>query len=365
MEPEAPMATRTLIKHNGDIGEAEVLKNFLLMGATVNSLTGSDYGLDLHVQLPLRPQKYGQLEKSWFLSGRVAHAQVKNMTSGQDPSVSVGRIRGWIAGAEVGTPTFVVILKKDRTLFASPRDLKVILAAWEDSHAVELARDALRETGEEAESQAPKSVMLSEKKIQSFRPQTFPWLLHLWTSYPGVMMRSDVQKWPDADPTDLPKLGTQFITEVLLAWMKSHYADSTPVLSKAKISERAEDDGTCVFEGSESAVGALLIVQTGFRGMYPEESKQSTFSENLGWDVVNQLGLAWRKHQQYPHSNLMTSYATSPHTGRALEEAAQLLKDVMEFHFHCRVTWQGPETAPTAQTGNGTDMNPAQATPSD
>lgn len=42
MELETPMATRTLIKHNGDLGEAEVLKDLLQMGAAVNSLSGVD-----------------------------------------------------------------------------------------------------------------------------------------------------------------------------------------------------------------------------------------------------------------------------------------------------------------------------------
>lgn len=75
MESEAPMATRTLVKHNCDIGEAKVLMDFLLMGAAVNSLTDSDYGLDLHVQVPLSPQEHNQLTSSgscldvWHISG--------------------------------------------------------------------------------------------------------------------------------------------------------------------------------------------------------------------------------------------------------------------------------------------------------
>lgn len=346
MGSEAPMAIRKRLKHSGDIGEVDTLKEFLLMGAVVNSLTGSDYGLDLHIQVPLRPQEYNKLGNSWSLSGRVAHAQVKNMTSGQDPSPAVERVRGWIAGAEVGVPTFLIILKGDRKRFASPRDLKATLAAWEEAHAENLSKDARRTETDETEPKTPKTVTLPEKNTHAFRPQTFPWLLHLWTSYPGVMMKSDVQDWLCLDSQDLLARGHQFIAEVLLAWMKSHHSDTTPVLSKTEIAVRAENDGLCVFEGSDAIAGALAIVQAGFRTMYQEEPESSRKAELFGWDAINHLGMAWRRHQRYPHSNLMTSYSTSPHTGRSLNEAIQLLEDVMEFHRYCASGWQATEDGP-------------------
>lgn len=212
MEAEAPMATRQLIRHNGDIGEVEVVKAFLLMGAAVNSLTGSDYGLDLHIQVPLRPQQYGQLENCWPLSGRVAHAQVKNMTSGQNPSVSVGRLRGWITGSQVGAPTFVIIFKEDRTFYLSPRDLQDALEAWEARHADALAEDG-QDTDDNPEPSAPEKVTLGENQAHQFDPKKFPWLLHLWTSYPSVMMspRFRVQDWPHEDRNELERLGAEFI----------------------------------------------------------------------------------------------------------------------------------------------------------
>lgn len=333
------MAMRLRSKHDGDIGEANVLKDFLLMGAAVNSLTGSDYGLDLHIQVPQRPQVYGRPTKKWPLSGRVAHAQVKNMTSGQDPSPPVGRVRGWIAGAQAGAPTFVVILKGERRLFLSPREIRAALHAWELAHAEDLAQDALR-APDATEQAAPKTVTLTEDFALSFQPETFPWLLHLWTSYSGVMMspRLGVQDWLSADLDDLDQLGTQFIFEVLLAWMKSHYSDTTPVLGMHEITEYDEDDGTWLFERSESVAGAMSIVQTGFRSMHPEYSPAEV--ERRGWEVMSLLGVIWREHGRYPLAELMTSYSTSPHAGGSLDDARRLLSDVLEFYGFCRMRRQ-------------------------
>ncbi|BCW48097.1 hypothetical protein StoSoilB13_04390 [Arthrobacter sp. StoSoilB13] len=101
------------------------------MGASVNSLTSSDYGLDSHVQLPLVPQKFGRLESEWALSGRTAHVQVKNMTKGGSPSVEDSSVEGWVSGSKVGSPTFFFVIKnnKEKT-FYSPRGLARLLAIW-------------------------------------------------------------------------------------------------------------------------------------------------------------------------------------------------------------------------------------------
>lgn len=329
------MAIRLRSKHDGDIGEAEVLKDFLLMGAAVNSLTGSDYGLDLHIQVPLRPLVYQQLATKWELSGRVAHAQIKNMTSGQDPSTSVGRVRGWIAGAMSGTPTFVVILKGNRRLFLSPLQIKAALRDWEKAHAGDMAKDASMKTAA-TDSFAPKTVTLKEESAHEFQPEAFPWLLHLWTSYPGVMMNSQlaVQDWLFTDPNELDEHGTQFIAQVLLAWMKSHYSDTTPVLSSDEIASYDHEDGTWLFERSESVAGARSILQAGFKKMYPECSSEEVERHVQG--VMSMLGLAWLKERRYPLAELMTSYSTSPHSGQSLLDALRLLTDVMGFLGFCR-----------------------------
>ena len=257
------------------------------------------------------------------------------MTSGQNPSPSVGRVRGWIAGAMAGTPTFVVILKGERRLFLSPLQLNEALRNWEKTHAEDLARDALKVV-EDTEPAAPKSITLTEDLVREFQPETFPWLLHLWTSYPGVMMnsKSAVQDWLFEDPAELDERGMQFIAEVLLAWMTSHYSDTTPVLSSDEIAKRDQQDGTWLFDLSESGIGALSIVQTGFRAMNPESSQEEV--ERRGFGVMSLLGLAWQKGRRYPLAELMTSYSTSPHAGRSLADARRLLNEVMEFHRFCR-----------------------------
>lgn len=353
------MATRQLTKHNGDIGEVNIVKDFLLMGAAVNSLTGSDYGLDLHIQVPLRPQEYKNLKESWPLSGRIAHAQVKNMTSGQNPPVAVGRLRGWIAGSQVGSPTFVIILKTTNTIYLSPRDLMAVLKNWEVKHAVALAEDARRDPIDDSKPKAPGTVTLGEKRGHEFEPASFPWLLHLWTKYPGVMMNHDlkVQDWLDEDELkELERLGARVIFHVLLAWMKSHYSDTTPALGMDKIAEYEKDDGTWLFEGSECSAGALKIVQAGFRALYPDESHGKV--EERGWEVMSQLGIAWLNQKRYPLADLMTSYSISPHAGQSLDDAVRLLADIMEFNRLCRAPLVPVETE-SDEGSAGPDPKPA------
>ncbi|MEE2571087.1 hypothetical protein V1638_17085 [Pseudarthrobacter sp. J64] len=161
-----------MTQHNGAMGEAEALKDFLQMGASVNSLTSSDYGLDLHLQLPLVPQKFGRLESEWALSGRTAHVQVKNMTKGGSPSVEDSSVEGWVSGSKVGSPTFVFVIKnnKEKT-FYSPRDLARLLAIWKGRNAEKRAK------GEKE----IESVTLTVDAGRTFDVDLLPTLLHLWT----------------------------------------------------------------------------------------------------------------------------------------------------------------------------------------
>lgn len=69
------------------------------------------------------------------------------------------------------------------------------------------------------------SVTLSLLKARQYRSQEFFWLLHLWTKYPGVMFRSSIEEWAALGRDELYQWAYQFTFEVVLAWMKSHFAD--------------------------------------------------------------------------------------------------------------------------------------------
>lgn len=109
------MAKRTKNHYLGDVGEASVIRRMLDTGASLNSLSASDYGWDLHIHLPcepfLVPLDRTCIKDSWPMSGRTAHIQVKNWVS--DPTVVIGTLRGWVSSGASGIPTFVVIPRSD------------------------------------------------------------------------------------------------------------------------------------------------------------------------------------------------------------------------------------------------------------
>jgi hypothetical protein len=346
MKLEYSMATRTRTNLNGDVGEAEVLKDFLQMGASVNSLTGADNGLDLHVQVPLEPQEYGKLKEAWPLSGRVSHVQVKNMTSLQNPSVPPERIRGWIAGSEVGVPTFVIVLKGGRRLFMSPRDLRTVLTTWETKHAEGLMQDEENEAaqprgqfaeGDDVKPKVPDKVTLSGTSQHPFEPKTFPWLLHLWTRYSGVMMRTDVEDWLYLDDETLTRSGHQLISEVVLAWMKSHYSDVPLRHDSANSGMTA---GQYLLAQTDALPGVLPIALSGYRAMYGGAENAPETLQTMAIEALEILGAAVETcGYRWPEARLMTSYATSTDPEMSMREASQLVHEIMTFHYNCRVAW--------------------------
>lgn len=109
------VAKRMKSHYLGQVGETAVIRRMLDTGSSINSLSASDYGWDLHIHLPLEPfavpRERALIKKSWIMSGRTAHIQVKNWAS--TPEVNVGTLRGWVSGGASGTPTFVVIPSSD------------------------------------------------------------------------------------------------------------------------------------------------------------------------------------------------------------------------------------------------------------
>jgi len=78
------MAKRTYAQLKGDQGELEAATLLLDTGGAINNLTSSDYGWDLHLQLPDDPFVWSsavwQHRSGWLLSARTVHVQVKNAT---------------------------------------------------------------------------------------------------------------------------------------------------------------------------------------------------------------------------------------------------------------------------------------------
>jgi hypothetical protein len=144
------------------------------MGASVNSLTASDYGWDLHLHVPEEEMYFSPTappEDSWVLSGRTAHVQVKRRSGSSSwPSLATETVRGWLTGTSTGTPTFVFIVddtdpKVTKFRFSTPRELDL----WLDHY------------------ESMSSGTLGNKWTLPYKRHVFPRLLQLWVRYPHVM----------------------------------------------------------------------------------------------------------------------------------------------------------------------------------
>lgn len=193
MTGERSMATRTIQHYSGDVGEVEVLKELLLLGAAVNGLTASDYGWDLHVHAPSDvmdlDESIAPLPRTWGLSGRTAHVQVKRSAKNSPPRVSVGTARGWLTGTRAGTPTFLLLVSGGRTKssepqvrYATPNDISSWLQTAEKKH------------GSRVDSG---TYTFGSRQAKPFDRRRFAAELQLWTRYPNVMLHPDL---PDIVP---------------------------------------------------------------------------------------------------------------------------------------------------------------------
>lgn len=119
------MATMNKGLRNGHVGEANVFLKLCEWGCSANYLTQSDFGLDIHVQIPLlsvrdplflvdgdKPTKDG-----WELDNKFAHLQVKFREDGiwYPDEKDQEHIAGWVSASESGIPTFVALVQEDRT----------------------------------------------------------------------------------------------------------------------------------------------------------------------------------------------------------------------------------------------------------
>jgi len=101
----------------GAIGELRTIETLLSFGMSVNSLNGSDFGLDVHAQLPAgadflegSPEaEPGQPEPVWEMSNRTVHFQVKSLNAGKKLQLPLATLANWVSASRVGNPTFLVV----------------------------------------------------------------------------------------------------------------------------------------------------------------------------------------------------------------------------------------------------------------
>lgn len=198
------MALRNSNNVKGDLGEIEVSKKLLEHGLAINSLAASDTGWDLHCHVPktlIMNASTVEAKRSWPMSGRSAHIQVKNSSAGR---LNVGTVRGWLSGTASGVPTFMFWKpKKDSEIywFSTPNDF----SQWLGDLKAELSGEALLDdechfryldAGKRTHRQAP----LNTFKYIDIR---FPSVLQLWTKYPLLALDyEDVTGWMNSEVED-------------------------------------------------------------------------------------------------------------------------------------------------------------------
>lgn len=179
------MANRTSGQVKGDIGEMEVIIMLIRHGMVINSLTQSDAGWDLHAQLPLFPMTEAETrdpKKSWGMSGRTCHIQVKNA---QRPALAMRTVRGWVSGVSTGGPPTFLFIKNNQEEwdYVTPQALK----QWIAQFAKEPAEAEIRP---EATSRAKEKVEPLEK--HKYDELEFGTLVHLWSFFPAMSMQSSL-----------------------------------------------------------------------------------------------------------------------------------------------------------------------------
>lgn len=171
-------------------------------GIGVNALTASDSGWDLHCHVPdaliIDASMAGR--RSWDLSGRTAHIQVKSSTSDM---LTVGTVRGWLTGTAAGVPTFIFGTLRGGQVFSSPSDLDDWLYS-----AGTAADDASQHRYTYTGRNTQKQTKLGYHRYDKAR---FPSVLQMWVMYPQLAcaftaltgwMNHDQIAGPDCDGAD-------------------------------------------------------------------------------------------------------------------------------------------------------------------
>lgn len=321
----------------GDVGELKIALKFVEMGCSVNSLTGSDYGLDLHIQLPERAILAKKQNESWAMSGRTAHLQVKHSTGDNDPSIKIPTLRSWVTGSRTGVPTFLICLYGEHARYAAP---------W---HFV----DKLKEAESEEKLKATKS--FSKKTTLDLNEATFPHLLQLWTKYPALMLMARVDSWQLY--LDFDERFKALVAALCYAWAMDHRlpndADTTAanrlmelgMLAAPLVDQDAnpmgfsEDLLAHIEEGREEIRKSNERQLTEFLAEYDDNYKKAKEHADGSPDTLGFQELASEKmrlinatrNSPWPEPTYRHVYATSTSMLRAQDEVLELIADLADY----------------------------------
>lgn len=218
------MAKRNGSNVIGDLNELRIAMSMLEHGFAINALTASDTGWDLHCHVPdgLIRDASGAGTKSWVLSGRTVHIQVK---SAAKDKLRVGTVRGWRTGTACGVPTFMFGTYDGDSAFSSPSDLDAwLLTAM--TKAEDDATHAYVFDGSTTDHQTRLETHLySEKR--------FPSVLQMWVHYPQIASEfTSLTAWMNHDPSSVDPRD-EIIEQLAIAiWANAGYGRHTqdPIL---------------------------------------------------------------------------------------------------------------------------------------
>ncbi|MEY9775603.1 hypothetical protein [Arthrobacter sp. MW3 TE3886] len=308
------MAKRAQSNLSGDLGELDVIRKFFEIGAAVNSLAQSDYGWDAHVHTPTEAHKIGELPSSWDMSGLTAHVQIKNSMSGSTADVNVGTLRGWVAGSQVGTPTFFFLIYKGVPRYSSPKWLRKYLA------------DADAQDKKDTDDKPFGKRMTFEVDFD-----TFGGLLRLWTRHSRVLIHEhvSVDDWAQKNARQMKDLEKIFISQVALAWLQAHQPDHYV----PRVGEQLPIVLPIIYAGWQELghPESLRLSPKQFCTEYSPEFL--AFAEKtMGFVLeVARKSDPWK----WPQASLATSYALATDMKSSLDEAMTLVRDVMAYYNLC------------------------------
>lgn len=321
----------------GNVGELKAALKFLEMGCSVNSLTASDYGLDLHVQLPERVILAKDQKQPWAMSGRTAQVQVKHSTDDNDHTIKIPTLRSWVTGSRTGIPTFLVCLFEEQSRYATP---------W---HFV----DKLKEADSDVTQKASKS--FGKSSTLPLNEATFPYLLQLWTKYPGLMLLAKIDSWPQCSDS----LGQfkSLVAELCYAWAMDHrLPNDADVTAVNRLMELAWSAAPLVDEDAdprafgEELLGLIEQQRHDIKNVYKHRLTEflTDYEKNVrqargipdadaGARILRELAVEkmWLRNMSedspWPEPKYRHVYANSTSMLGARDEALELIRELSNF----------------------------------
>lgn len=313
------MPSRAKQNVSGDLGELDVIRDFVRMGHAVNSLSQSDYGWDAHVHTTTDVLDPDKLPGSWKMSGLTAHLQVKNSQSGSAAQVKVGSLRAWLAGSKVGTPTFFFFIDKESPRYASPKMLQQILQVHEDADDV-------------------KEITMGSVQTRPADYSIFNHLLRLWTRYPRVLLHKyiRVDEWHSMSPEDLAEEHEHFVGHVFLAWLRSNMPE-IGVPPKGLYGLIGNQIIWAAADELSGLDGGGTILNRKNATAHRQGLEEKIMDRLVEYSQVAESASEARKKRGplWPEASLATSYALATSPEAACEEAKRLVRDVMAYYSLC------------------------------